>query len=332
MLKRKLCEAVFTWELECEGPLLIADGRYKQPIAKNDDEKGAYPTALFISRQNPDTLGSNALKKPADLKLPYYVPGTSLRGPFRAQAERIIRTLAMENAMPPYTACDPFEQGDSKTLRSCSKCLEKEFESKYKKACPACKLFGAAGLASRIIFTDATIPKYNSVYRDMIGIDRFTGGAYTGGGEGGGAKMRLHVLENTLFTTTITVTNFELWQLGLLAYVFRDFQDGLVPIGYGKTKGFGRVKGKVTGIMFAYPVGMNAGRTLHHLGSLASKEEVVSYGLDSTLVQEFALQPPEPGRLQLYEVFKTDDFDTLAQRVTQVFNTFMNTRKPEVAA
>ena len=34
MLKRKLCEAVFEWELSCDGPLLIADGRYQAP--KND--------------------------------------------------------------------------------------------------------------------------------------------------------------------------------------------------------------------------------------------------------------------------------------------------------
>ena len=30
MLKRRLCEARFTWRLSCEGPLLIADGRYER--------------------------------------------------------------------------------------------------------------------------------------------------------------------------------------------------------------------------------------------------------------------------------------------------------------
>ena len=257
MLKRTLCQATFTWTLTCDGPLLIADGRYEKPDPTNKQESGKFPDKLFISRNSPAEFNNKAnLLVPPILR--YYVPGTSLRGPFRAQAERIIRSL-LDNMAPPLTACDPFQdkteeasdntqeaQEDQKkkfSLLSCSKRLEGEkdkWPTVYAGACPACKLFGCTGTASRIQFTDADLKRdYHSVYRDMIGIDRFTGGVFQGEKDGkgekksGGANMRFHALEKTTFTTTVTVTNFELWQMGLLAYVFRDFQDGLVPIGFG---------------------------------------------------------------------------------------------------
>lgn len=63
MLKRKLCEATFQWKLKCEGPLLIADGKYSQkevmkPYEGNDAEKkkrsGWYPDKFFINHTEPD--------------------------------------------------------------------------------------------------------------------------------------------------------------------------------------------------------------------------------------------------------------------------------------
>lgn len=261
MLKRRLCEATFQWELTCKGPFLIRDGRYAD-CEKGSKEEG-FPDCLFmshLSKEELETVVKNCNNKPP--QMPFYVPGTSIRGPFRALAERIIRSLLPEDAPPHLTACNPFEQEDKKNL-GCSKRLGEgeNNRSKYATACSACKLFGCTGLASRICFTDADIDRgsYESVYRDMIGIDRFTGGVSDG------ANMRYHVLENTKFTTTVTVVNFELWQLGLLAYVFRDFEKGLVPIGYGKTKGFGQVKGKITEITLTYPA---IPTHIEHMGSL----------------------------------------------------------------
>ena len=211
MLKRKLCEATFDWELECEGPLLIRDQRYAGLFGGKQD--AGFPSCIFMSRIGLDqvkTVARGCAKAPPNL--PFYVPGTSIRGPFRALAERIIRSLVPEDSHLPFTACDPFEQQDEKTL-GCSKRLESvgEHRSKYACACPACKLFGCAGLASRIRIDDADIQSsYRSVYRDMIGIDRFTGGVHKGSGaEASGANMRFHVLEATKFKTTVSVTNFE---------------------------------------------------------------------------------------------------------------------------
>jgi hypothetical protein len=88
--------------------------------------------------------------------------------------------------------------------------------------------------------------------------------------------MKLHVLERASFGAALTLTNFELWQLGLLAHVFRDFKEGLVAIGFGKSKGFGQVTGEVTQIELSYcrePSG------IEHLGSLMSEAECQKYGI-----------------------------------------------------
>ena len=339
MLKRKLCEARFKWELTCEGPLLIADGRYEKPESSNEQEKGKFPHNLFISRNEPKEFNNKSkLANPAHLALRFYVPGTSLRGPFRAQAERIIRSLLPETALPPRTACDPLDM-DKDDGQSCSKRLDREVDKTqpglaYKSACPACKLFGCTGTASRIQFTDADIVSgYSSVYRDMIGIDRFTGGVYQGEEGKGGANMRFHALENTRFKTTVTITNFELWQLGLLAYVFRDFEGGLVPIGFGKTKGFGLVKGEVQNIALIYPKEKCNGKTVQHLGGLVSPEEGAIYGLESETAPAFTLKPEELDPLSFYESFSVeiDKQGDFWAAVAPAFNRYLERLKEATA-
>lgn len=322
MLKRRLCEARIEWQIECAGPLLIADGRYTPPKSDNREDRGKYPDKVFVSHANAATIDRIVRRPPPAeelLNLGFYVPGTSLRGPFRAQAERMIRSLLPEDMPPPATACDPFE-ADDKPLRSCSHRFEAHPPSvPYAAACPACKLFGCTGTASRIRFTDANIVdptptgKVHSVYRDMIGIDRFSGGVSPR------ANMRFHALENTRFTTTVEVTNFELWHLGMLAYVFRDFAMGLVPIGFGKTKGFGLVQGAVQSIQLTYLAGQAQGR-IQHLGSLASDGERQHYGLQQMAAPACALQQAPATGFGLYETWTVTDHDAFWGAVAPAFN------------
>ena len=314
MLKRRLCEATFQWKLTCKGPFLIRDGRY-------DCEKGSgkegFPDCLFmshLSKKELETIAKNCNNKPP--KMPFYVPGTSIRGPFRALAERIIRSLLPADAPPYLTACNPFEQKDKKTLGCSNRLGEGENNrSKYAVACSACKLFGCTGLASRICFTDADIDggNYESVYRDMIGIDRFTGGVSDG------ANMRYHVLENTKFSTTVTVVNFELWQLGLLAYVFRDFEKSLVPIGYGKTKGFGQVKGEITGITLTY---LAIPTHIAHMGSLMpSSTERDYYDISACETRSFKhFKTENNDGLSLYQSVTVTDIDAFWSEIAPFFN------------
>jgi len=342
MLKRKLCEAVFTWELTCDGPLLIGDGRYEKeevmkPFEKNEKEKkkrnGWHPDNFFVNRMERNPLidlvrdsGPNAPQISTTLQ--FYVPGTSIRGPFRSQAERIIRTLLNENSTNGNFACDPFEDNKDSQMASCSKRLQENDpkENKpYNFICPACKLFGCAGQASRIIFSDADIKDGKSVYRDMIGIDRFTGGVSTGGDDGGGANMRVHAIENATFTTTITVTNFELWQLGLLAYLFRDFEEKRVSIGHGKTKGFGRIKGEIKEMIFFYP--RNDISQIEHMGSLMGSEaERSAYGIKECQAPLFTGWEKVADPLSLYTAYRVKDQSKTMfwETVAPKFNDEMN--------
>lgn len=333
-------KARFEWKLTCKGPLLIADGRYEKPETSNNQEEGIFPHKLFISRNKSEDFNAKSkLANPVNLGLKFYAPGTSLRGPFRAQAERIIRSLVPETASLPYTACDPFDMLSDSPPKSCSKWIEQrgvDYPSPYAAACPACKLFSYTRTASRIQFTDADIASgYSSVYRDMIGIDRFTGGVYQGKG---GANMRFHALENACFKTTVTIVNFELWQLGLLAYVFRDFQEGLVPIGFGKTKGFGLVKGEVQSIVLTYPKSKCNGTVIQHLSSLissnpASSEEITIYGIESEAAPAFVLKPEDPDSLSFYENFavETDKKSDFWAAVAPAFNRYLERLKKATA-
>jgi CRISPR-associated RAMP protein (TIGR02581 family) len=337
VLKRRLCEASFTWKLKCDGPLLIADGRYDKKDKKKDrgggerGEKSFLPNKVFISHQGQDEIQRAVeTQKPEHLRLDFYVPGTSLRGPFRAQAERIIRSLVPEDVQPPLSACDPFRSdAAAPEVPSCSKRLsDHPVTVPYAVACPACRLFGCTATASRIQFDDAAVQKYKSVYRDMIGIDRFTGGVYQGEktegqDKGGGANMRLHVLEETAFETTILVRNFELWQLGLLAYVFRDFEEGLVPIGFGKSKGFGQVKGSVEKVTLTYPAGRCDGLKVEHLGSLCHEPV---YGLQPFEPPAVPLTRVADRGLSLFETFEVGDVHQFWSAVAPAFNDFITGR------
>ena len=75
------------------------------------------------------------------------------------------------------------------------------------------------------------------------------------------------------FQATLTLENVELWQVGLLAVALRDLGTGLCPIGFGKTRGLGRVVVTYNALEVAYPgrferqaKGRDYGTTLYAVG------------------------------------------------------------------
>jgi len=122
--------------------------------------------------------------------------------------------------------------------------------------------------------------------RDGIGIDRFTGGVASSSEEGkesAGANFRNMVLQGYIFQNEISIHNFELWQLGLLAYVFRDLEKELIPLGSGKSKGFGRVKGTVNTVELTYY--KDNQNQLKGISELCDKGEVETYNLISIPIE-----------------------------------------------
>ncbi|MBE0427717.1 MAG: hypothetical protein IBX72_13875 [Nitrospirae bacterium] len=229
MLKMILNEIRLIFHIEAIGPILIKDGETdeERKIRKEREEGQSSPDMRFV----------------VDTNNRIFIPGSSIRGVWRSWCEKIARTIS--EGVP--LACDPFSDSES-----CSKRLEKQSPDKvYALSCPICKLFGNTSQGSRIRISDAyiigaDINRRNLPIRDGIGIDRFTGGASSG------AKFRYQYLTGKIFKTEVYIRNFELWQLGLLGYLFRDFEEELVPIGFGKTRGLGKIKGTVEDTNIAF--------------------------------------------------------------------------------
>ena len=197
-----------------------------------------------------------------------YLPGSSLKGVLRSRGEKIVRTLsaihAKENGLvyeKIVAACDPLETSKNQELRACGEFF-KAIEEKRKKekeepvlldwqklqehACLTCLLFGSTHFAGRIKVIDAypesVVNKEHSKKFDHVAIDRFTGGAR----EGAKFEARLLIHENTpKFFGQLILRNVEPWQLGMIAFVLKDLYLGDIRVGYGKTKGYGKLKGVV---------------------------------------------------------------------------------------
>jgi CRISPR-associated RAMP protein (TIGR02581 family) len=248
MLKATLNELQVHLDLEVVGPLLVKARDWE------DEEKEAYRkeheqdppnmvwVRLFHRKGNP------------------FIPGSSIKGVLRSHAEK----LARASAFPNFGCCNPFlEVKEALTTTdgweaSCSdkfRQLEQQGERidgarAYRNACPICKLFGCSKLASRLRIDDAHL-KGDQEYlllerRDGVAIDRFTGGAKAG------AKYNVEVMVGGMFATSLYLRNFERWQAGLLACLLQDLMDELLRFGYGKRRGFGKVKGIVREIKLTY--------------------------------------------------------------------------------
>lgn len=223
MLKRLLNECRFKLDIITQGPILIKSG-----VAMVSG-----PDMCFVQ-----TSRNNRFEP--------YLPGSSLKGVFRSQGERVVNTIRDR------VACMPFDETED--YRFCGKKIEKKAKERkrnerpaltkgeiYGMSCPICKLFGSTSYAGRISISDAYVKNGGSgkkERRDGVGIDRFTGGT------AGGAKFDLEPVIDTTFEATVYVRNFEIWQLGILCCLLRDLKDGYIYIGSGKSRGLGKVTAK----------------------------------------------------------------------------------------
>ncbi len=226
MHKRRLNEWNVQLVIEPIGPLLIKSG----------GESGADPTlpSMNFVRTHHAQLGRTI-----------YLPGSSLKGALRSHAERIIRTVHGE-ASP--ACCDPLDGRNSCGSRTRT---IKPAAEQYKALCLACRIFGHTVQASHFTIADA-YPS-NAIdeppdlqVRHQVAIDRLSGGVAVG-------PFEIEVAQSGRFETQITLINFERWQLGLMALVLRDLVEGRLLLGYGKSRGLGRVKAYVGRMEIAYP-------------------------------------------------------------------------------
>ncbi|MDA3898206.1 MAG: CRISPR-associated RAMP protein Csx7 [Desulfobacteraceae bacterium] len=216
-----------------------------------------------------------------------FIPGSSIKGMFRSYAEKICRSLQLQDK--PVPVCLPYldpkdEKDGEKRQASCGLRFEKDKKKEtipstdlYNLSCPACRLFGSNVFIGRFATSDAYItdefrqngqPVFE--IRDGVAIDRLTGGAARG------AKYNLEVLTRGEFSTTLEIRNFERWQLGLIGLVLRDMEQGLVRAGFGKSRGLGSFNAKIINFQLAYY--NQSPKELSGLSRLVSEKEASDYG------------------------------------------------------
>ena len=278
MHKRRFNEFTLSFAIRPQGPLLIKSGQ----------ESGADPTLLDMNfvRTHHAALGDKTV----------YLPGSSLKGTLRSYAEKIARTLGEGYSPFPPFSCNPVGRSDQKQAEDyfCGRYFERGEHTaadKHRDACPICRTFGHTSLAGHLRLSDAyplnpDEPAQTEIVtlanqtdeRDGVAIDRVSGAVAVG-------PFNLEVVTRGAFYGTLTLHNFQLWQLGLLAIALRDLGQGRVPIGFAKSRGLGRVAVDYLKAEVAYPGrfslqsnGWHLGQTLYGVTAFLDEATAGAYG------------------------------------------------------
>lgn len=175
-----------------------------------------------------------------------YLPGTSLKGAFRGHAERALRGRGLEICDPLTEAKSPCRQSHQDDKTSTAKTFARQ--------CPACRTFGSLKVAGRLNFSDgmpwrpgADAEEQRSGRDDanrtearfQVGISRDNGAVQSR------ALYDLELVVGGEFFSEIHLRNFELWQLALVLALVDDLNHGIFAIGFGKSRGLGRVRAQL---------------------------------------------------------------------------------------
>ena len=179
-----------------------------------------------------------------------YIPGSSFKGILRSYTEKILRTLEIPCCNPASSA-----KFDGMSKGGCGNGRTDRDEEKMPKntelnagariyrdwSCFACKIYGSTSLSSRLKCVDGypTDGDFRTEKRTGVAIDRVLGSAV------GGALFDQEVVTSGIFRCEIFLSNFQLWQLGLVGLVLRDLDEGYVQMGFAKSRGLGRVKADI---------------------------------------------------------------------------------------
>jgi len=172
-----------------------------------------------------------------------YIPGSSLKGPFRAHGEALLRSLS-HNTNARF-ACDIGHNS------ACSQSIDFKRLSgkeKYLKICYACRTYGCLGVASVIRFEDAypwRVPEEaEAIYKNLeervmvrngISVDRNSGKVKEG-------ALFFYESVNLPFYSQIFLKNPEIWQVALFLKTIEHINEGFQKFGHSKSRGMGRVE------------------------------------------------------------------------------------------
>lgn len=285
-------EALFELELRPKTPLLIKEG--------GSGEEALDPTLPNMSFVR--------IQRAREADPEVFIPGASLRGVMRSHAEKLIRSINVQ------AACDPTQnRGDNNNSRLKSACFTDRPDptklsgaEAYNGSCFACKLFGNTALASRVRISDLYIESEQEALlsrRYGVAIDRVTGAVAQG-------PFELEVVTDARFRGRITLRNFTLGQLALLGATLLDIGEGLVPLGYGKSRGLGRVKINFTQTAIRFP--RNPQGAIRGIGALASLDGPSQYDLPIPEDEVYDVPTLLPTQQRGFYTFTMDNDGTTA--------------------
>ncbi|MCX7731372.1 MAG: RAMP superfamily CRISPR-associated protein [Candidatus Caldatribacterium sp.] len=241
-----------------------------------------------------------------------FLPGSSLKGVFRSFTEKVLRTITKDDI------CDILDKKEN--------CVKKkqlqEYDNTakvYKESCLACKMYGNTRLRGRIAFTDA-FPEgsWKTEIRYGVAISRLTSAVAVG-------PFDMEVLVEGNFSGFLVLENFEIWQLALLGFTIRSLNDGLVRIGFGKSRGFGEVHCEITEAVFTMARRDISKDKLWGVGAFASAEEREAYGLrEDDLLSGVPEGNREDFGVYTRVVYRPEEWKDLLKIATQVATRFLH--------
>lgn len=216
-----------------------------------------------------------------------YIPGSSLKGVVRSYVEKVLRTVGESLGKETLNwACNLFEK--DKTCVSKTKDEAKTSEI-YKNTCRACKIFGNTKLKGRISILDAyPNSEIKTEIRHGVAISRMTHAVAQG-------PFDMEVAVEGSFKTKFILTNFEAWNVGLLALALRDINEGIVKVGFGKNRGFGEVGAKIEKATFIF-AGDTPKKDIWGVGKMSLQENVSGYGFNKNDLFQVSVDPSEESK------------------------------------
>lgn len=318
MFARRLNELRLTVEIRPVDLLLIKEGRHQEG---GDKERRVFHRDAHVVRNPPRPRQRDSrnygdydssegcfdmafvFSRTAAGAERFYLPGSSLRGVLRSAAERVVARWRPDLVSDPFVnaqAGTDLLRGSDHALRAAQRL---DGPTIYRHALPIERCFGHTALRGRWVAADGWLrtgdgdqlqdepeqfrrKQARMEVRDGVGIDRHTGAAHNK------IKYQFEALSGGIFTTTITLVNYERWQPGLLAHALAAVDGGQVRVGYGTRRGLGRVQLAVKAMRWRWydsdPRHDDGNIDLPRLGDLAR-----GAGLhDNYGWQEPAIKPP----------------------------------------
>jgi CRISPR/Cas system CSM-associated protein Csm3 (group 7 of RAMP superfamily) len=260
-------------------------------------------------------------------KAEVYLPGASLKGVVRAHCERICRSLdgparydhdlararnVGDEFVPPL-ADNPLVEakeyqayqrgGDDlrfSTGHYFNKLKSADTALIYRRSALTAQIFGSTALAGRVRFADAYPAGAVTIEeRNGVAIDRVYGSVAEG-------PFNYETVVAGDFPTHIDFRNLTLAQLGLLGLALRDLAAGRAALGFGKSRGLGRVHLRFTSLELRYPACDLDGPALRLLNGKRAVPPGMLAGVGALCEQQDYLlddedQAPLPGGLAYAE-------------------------------